>query len=85
MITKKTNIQGTQWWINENGAYHREDGPAIIWHDGDKSWIINGEYHREDGPALEWKSGHQWWYRNKKIECKSQEEFEQKLKMKAFW
>jgi hypothetical protein len=25
-----------------NGAYHREDGPAIIWGDGDRWFYLNG-------------------------------------------
>ena len=31
--------------------YHREDGPAIEWDNGDKEWYINGKLHRDDGPA----------------------------------
>jgi len=37
-----------------NGKFHREDGPAIEWADGDKSWYRHGELHREDGPAIEY-------------------------------
>jgi hypothetical protein len=37
-----------------SGLIHREDGPAIIHHDGDKSWLQNSQYHRLDGPAKEW-------------------------------
>ena len=43
---------------------HREDGPAIEWADGSKSWYLNGERHREDGPAIEWVDGSKWWYLN---------------------
>ena len=25
-----------------DGKFHREDGPAIEWNDGTKSWYING-------------------------------------------
>ena len=33
---------GTKRWCLNN-KYHREDGPAIEWSDGSKSWIFNGE------------------------------------------
>ena len=61
--------------IDENGnkryysdrdmtIYHREDGSAIEWADGSKSWYLNGKRHREDGPAIEWVDGSKWWYLN---------------------
>ena len=43
---------------------HREDGPAIEWCDGTKSWWINGKLHREDGPAIEWCDGNKTWWIN---------------------
>jgi len=43
-------------WRDENGQFHREDGPAIIWYNSDGSikaeyFYINGKSHRELGPA----------------------------------
>jgi hypothetical protein len=31
-------------WYNEAGAYHRDDGPAVIWKHGNGSlvWYLNG-------------------------------------------
>jgi hypothetical protein len=29
---------GHRVWYNEKGEYHREDGPAIIYHDDPESW-----------------------------------------------
>ena len=43
---------------------HREDGPAIEYNCGSKSWYINGKRHREDGPAVEWNDGIVNWYLN---------------------
>jgi hypothetical protein len=43
---------------------HREDGPAIYYTDGHKSWHLNGKIHREDGPAIEWNDGSKCWYLN---------------------
>ena len=38
---------GTKRWY-VNGEYHREDGPAVEWSDGDKEWFLNGkEAHPE--------------------------------------
>ena len=42
--------------------YHREDGPAVEYTDGDKHWYINGKRHREDGPAIEFIDGAKFWY-----------------------
>jgi len=43
-------------WV-QDGKYHREDGPAVIWSNGPQFWFQNGEYHREDGPAIMWNNG----------------------------
>ena len=43
---------------------HREDGPAIEYSDGDKSWFLNGKLHREDGPAIERNYGDKTWFSN---------------------
>ena len=45
---------------------HREDGPAIEYTNGDKTWFINGKCHREDGPAIEYTNGDKTWYLNGK-------------------
>jgi hypothetical protein len=61
------NEYGTKRWILPNGKYHREDGPAIEWIDGDKEWHRNGKLHREDGPAVEFNDGFKGfkgWYLN---------------------
>ena len=61
-ITKVIDDNNTIRWYNKDGQYHREDGPAVEWADGDKFWCINGQFHREDGPAIEYASGtKQWW------------------------
>ena len=46
---------------------HREDGPAVEYNSGYKSWWLNGKYHREDGPAIEWQNGDKYWYCNGKF------------------
>ena len=43
-------------WVNADGKYHREDGPACTKYYGNNSiwyeeFYINGVPHREDGPS----------------------------------
>lgn len=71
---------------------HREDGPAYIADDGGyKAWYQHGRLHREDGPAQEYRrpiykqDSNFWYVHGEPINCKSQEEFEQYIKLKAFW
>jgi len=28
-----------------NGKFHREDGPAVEWSNGDKKWFLNDKYY----------------------------------------
>jgi hypothetical protein len=53
---------GTKYWILPNGEYHREDGPAIEYVNGHKSWWLNGKRHRIDGPAIECVDGDKYWF-----------------------
>ena len=46
---------------------HREDGPAIEYSSGSKSWYIDGYPHREDGPAVEIIDEHNEWWVNGKL------------------
>ncbi len=55
---------GTKRHYNSKDELHREDGPAIEYADGSKSWWINGKLHRENGPAIEFSSGGKHWYIN---------------------
>jgi hypothetical protein len=54
-------------WRNEQGKYHREDGPAVEYTDGTKMWYLNGKPHRLDGPAYETVSGDKVWYADGKL------------------
>jgi len=46
--------------------FHRQDGPAIEWADGNKSWWVDGKLHRLDGPAVEYANGSKVWWVNGK-------------------
>jgi hypothetical protein len=52
---------GTQRWYRD-GVLHREDGPAVIWHDSYRFWYQDGKLHRLDGPATVHPNGIRRWY-----------------------
>ncbi len=54
---KEVDVDGNIFYLNKKGQYHREDGPAIEWNDGDREWRVKGYLHRTDGPAVEFKQG----------------------------
>lgn len=57
--------QGSRFFLNKNGNYHRLDGPAIEWCYGAKEYFRNGIRHRTDGPAYEYKGEKQYWFEGK--------------------
>lgn len=63
-VEKKVSTGTNIYWFDENGARHREDGPAVESYNGDKYWYIHGTLHREDGPAIEHSNGNKCWYFN---------------------
>ena len=69
---------GARCYYNTNGQLHRENGPAIEYADGSKSWYKNDQYHRTDGPAIDWTRGRKAWYING--EELSEAEFNQRVK-----
>jgi len=61
-----TNEYGDKYWYDTDGEYHREDGPACEWANGNKEWWKHGTYHREDGPAIERVHGDKFWFKHGK-------------------
>jgi len=60
---------GNKEYFNLKGKWHRLDGPAKEWLNGDKEWYKEGRFHREDGPAVEWSNGYKyWWVLNRYLE-----------------
>jgi hypothetical protein len=48
MKSKLTTTEyGGKIWKLPNGDYHRENGPAIVYSDGYKSWWIDGIMYTE--------------------------------------
>ena len=60
---------GTTCWYKDAKCtiLHRENGPAIEWCIGAKSWFQNGQSHRTDGPAVEYTNGSKFWYQNDQL------------------
>jgi len=67
--------------------YTCDDGSyKIKWSDGTISFSDkNNNYHRLDGPAITSFGKNYWWYHGRFINCKTQEEFERLIRLKAFW
>jgi hypothetical protein len=61
----KVDIYKTKRWFDKEGNFHRLNGPAVIYYDGDREWYRHGELHREAGPAFEWFSSDIFkWYKD---------------------
>jgi hypothetical protein len=55
-------INRTFYCIKGTAILHREDGPAVIWEDGQKEWFYKGARHRLDGPAvIHSDRTEEWW------------------------
>ena len=49
-----------------NGKYHREDGSAIEYANGNACWCLYGKLHRTDGPAIYVYGTKEWWLNDKR-------------------
>ena len=65
--------------------YHRVDGPAVEYANGDKYWYVDGKFHRENGPAIEYANGGKYWYVYGKIHRENGPAFEQKNGYKCWY
>jgi hypothetical protein len=50
----------------KHGIPHRNNGPAIIWSEGDQFWFYNGKRHRTNGPAIIWVDGDKLYFKHGK-------------------
>lgn len=61
--TKKVSKNArVAYWQDSDGRFHRRNGPAVQWDDGEKVWYIHGQFHRENGPAIEQSDGRTEYY-----------------------
>lgn len=70
-------------WRGEGRIPHCEDGPAIIFPNGDMEWWRHGELHRDDGPAVMRADGACEWWIHGKPWPEGPEEAEKNLMRKA--
>lgn len=59
-----TTAEGCIYHLNANGILHREDGPALIYHEDHWQWCKDGLAHRDDGPAIYHKDHYEIWCQN---------------------
>jgi hypothetical protein len=61
-----TDDAGNQFWYTDY-ALHRDDGPAVIYKEGDLFWYQQGKIHREGAPAFIRNNGDLFWYLHDKL------------------
>jgi len=49
-------------YFDDDRFLHREDGPAVMYPNGDCSWYYHGQRHREDGPAVITGNYQEWYH-----------------------
>ena len=91
---------GREVWLDENGEFHREDGPAVIWPKGEmiydnhtgeelpdplEEWFFHGEPHRIGGPAKIWNNGVKEWFLNGECHREDGPAFENSDGYKQWW
>jgi hypothetical protein len=67
-------------YYDANFKIHRDNGPAILWKNGRRSYYKHGYLHREDGPAIENSNGKSRYYLENKRLMKS--EFDRRIRRK---
>lgn len=78
-------ISNNTRWHYVNDVLHNDNGPAVIYSNGDESWFRNDKLHRLDGPAVNWASRYTWYYHGLELShISSLKEFEQWLRLKIF-
>ncbi len=76
------NLGGGIAYLDDKGAYHKEDGPALIYpddhdlHPGYKGWFLHG---------VQIGCNQQQWVNNHTRLIKTNEEFLRIIKLKIFW
>ena len=61
--SERVEIDNNVFYLNEEGEYHRDSGPACEYSSGDKEWYLQGKLDRKDGPARSLVDGTKEWFR----------------------
>jgi hypothetical protein len=74
-----------EFWYDDDGNYHRDNGPAIIYNSryGNSEWQQHGKLHRLDGPAIDFRYRKEYYIDGERINCKDNEEFLRIVKMRS--
>ena len=66
---KTVDEKGTVRWYKDSDCtiLHKEDGPAVVWFDGEQHWWFDGNIHRTDGPAIVYVDGSVEWRQHGQI------------------
>lgn len=56
-------LRGVVFYFKDEAIsiFHRVDGPAKKYDDGNEVWLQNNKRHRMDGPAVDWHGVKEWW------------------------
>ena len=76
---------GHKAWFNGKGQFHRINGPAIEYTNGDKIWYLNGILHNPNGPAIDFPNESKEWWLNGKRHCENGPAFEYDDGDKEWW
>ncbi len=66
-LTVYTDKDSTIRHFNADGQLHNENGPAVIYSNGDKEHWIDGELHNPNGPAVVYADGYKEHYTSGKL------------------
>ena len=58
---------GSEFHLDDEEKFHRDDGPARVWASGNLEWFQHGTLHREDGPARVLSDGTKEWFQHGKL------------------
>ena len=61
------NDDGDKYWYDEEGGFHRDNGPAKIYRDGAEEYFQHGSLHRLDGPAYIGSNGYKEYWVNGRL------------------
>lgn len=59
VIHQESGYHYVAWTLR--GRLHRQDGPAVIYDDGNYEWYCHGQVHRDNGPAVKHDGKHEWY------------------------
>lgn len=65
MIEHKIDSDGIEFWY-KNNLIHKDNGPAIIWPEGNEQWHKNGKRRRTNGPVMIYPNGKEEWRKSKR-------------------